>query len=271
MNTKSLSCLAAALLISASRSFAAATGQTADVTEVVNEVLYGPDGSSETRPAHVDTQLPDGSYLKTGTQSRAELRLPSTSVTRIGANTIFNFSAESNTLDLQSGTILFCKPKESPRKLNVKTAAVTAGIVGTTGFVQVTGQGSAKTYRFGLVEGKAYAEANGKTFLVHGGEVLEFTPGSTPRLYPFDVPNFVHSSPLFRGFKGHLPNEKYIDEAIANYLDDERRGFVGSTGGGSTRSFGNGTPGIPVSSVDSVQNARQGEQPGQSHSYPSGG
>ena len=63
-------------------------------------------------PAKVGTTLQDGEYLKTGAKSRAELDLANQSVTRVGANTIFNYTAGNNEVDLQAGTILFSKPKD---------------------------------------------------------------------------------------------------------------------------------------------------------------
>ncbi len=125
--------------------------ESAKVTEAVNVVEHGSNDSATT-PASVGTSIHDGEYLKTESKSRAEMLLPTASITRLGANTIFNYSIESNTVDLQAGTILFCKPKDA-RQLTIKTAAVTAGITGTTGFVSVKGTGSKGTYTLGIIEG----------------------------------------------------------------------------------------------------------------------
>lgn len=249
-----------ALLIVVGPALAAGIDQTAKVTEAVNEVKYGPERSTEAHPAKTGTLLHDGEYVKTGKESRAELLLPSTSVTRLGANTIFNYSLATNEIDLQAGTILFCKPKDAKQQLNIKTAAVTAGIVGTTGFVQVTGQGSNKSYVFGLIEGKANAQADGKTFPIHGGQILKFTPGSAPQIFAFDIPKMVDTSPLLHGFKGHLPNQKYIDEAVNNYLDDEHRGFTQTSSVPTTNGVIN-IPGITIPAVDSAQNAQSHNPP----------
>jgi hypothetical protein len=218
--------LALAFVLGISRSIAA--DQPAKVTEVVNDVDHGPTESTATTRAKVGTPVYDGEYLETGKLSRAELQLPTASTTRLGANTIFNYSVESNTVDLQEGTILFCKRKDAPRQLNIKTEAVMAGITGTTGFVHVHTDATTHqtTTVFGLVEGHATATVGGARFPIGPGDILEFTPGSKPFVFAFDVPQFVKSSPLLTKFKGQLSNQSYIDAEIASYRDDVRRGFI---------------------------------------------
>jgi len=153
------------------------------------------------------------------------MRLPTTTITRLGANTIFNYTADSNTVDLQEGDILFCKPPSAP-KLNIMTAAVTAGITGTTGFVSVHGVGNKKTYILGLIEGHAVAHADNHPFPLGPGDILEFKPGQKPFLFAFDVPRFVKSSSLLHKFSSPLPNQAAIDAELADYADDVGRGFI---------------------------------------------
>jgi hypothetical protein len=205
--------LLAALLFSTSPLLAA--DQAATVTEAYNQVNHGPSQSTQAYPAKAGTQIHDGEYVKTGAASRAELQLSNQTITRLGANTIFNYSLASNEIDLQAGTMLFSKPKDG-KQLNIKTAAVTAAIVGTTGFA---GPGL-----FGLVEGKAHVVVNGQTFTLHAGQIL--LVGPPPQIVNFDVPLFLKTSRLFTGFKDPLPNQKYIDEEIADYNDDVDRGFI---------------------------------------------
>jgi len=222
MKTRRVTYLAVAFVLGISLSMKA--DQPAKVTEAVNLVEHG-SKESVTTPATVGTPVHDGEYLKTGVKSRAEMLLPTASITRLGANTIFNYSVESNTVDLQAGTILFCKPKDA-RQLNIKTAAVTAGITGTTGFVSIQGEGSKKNCIFGLIEGHAIAHADDHPFPLGAGDILEFRMGTKPFVFAFDLPRFLKSSPLLTKFKGHLPNQSAIDAALADYQDDVRRGFI---------------------------------------------
>ena len=230
----------------------AAAGSAATVTVAVNQVTHGSASSANSAPAKVGTQLSDGEYLKTGAASRAEMELSNQTITRLGANTIFNYSATTNTVDLQAGTILFSKPKDA-KQMNIKTAAVTAAIVGTTGFVQKQPGGG---FLFGLVEGSSTVTIGGVDYTVHGGEVLLFTPPGTPQIFAFDVPRFLKSSGFFTKFHGHLPNEKYIDEEVADYNDLVDRGFITPPKDPFYIYDPNGNvPTVPVVGTDSAGNA----------------
>lgn len=269
MKTRLLACSVLMLLLGVSRSIAG--DQTAQVTESYNHVLYGPSDSTVTTPAPMGTLIHDGQYLKTGDLSRAELRLPTESITRLGANTIFNYSLASNTIDLQTGTILFCKPKgDGVRRLNIKTAALTAGIVGTTGVVSVhkNTQTHQTTYKLYLVEGHVGADADGTHFDLHAGDVLEFTLPNKPFVSSFDLPALV-KSPLFKKFKRPLPNQKYIDEEVARYNDDVSRGFIQP--GNQTNTNYAGVPTVPTTAFDSAQNSQGGQSPGDQPSKPRSG
>jgi hypothetical protein len=227
---------------------AGAAEKVATVTETVNTVDHGASASSVITPAHVGTSLHDGDYLKTGAKSLAELELDNKTITRMGANTIFNYSVENNEVDLQAGTILFSKPKDG-QQLNIKTAAVTAAVVGTTGFIQVSGN----KFLFGLIEGHSKVFLNGKFFVVGPGQILLFIPGQQPVLFSFNVPQMISTSPLFTDFHHHLPNQRYIDEEIAAYLEDVSRGFIQPVSG-TIYTFGT-TNGLPLVDYPSFHNA----------------
>lgn len=207
--------------VAAGASYSTATGATATVTEAVNQVSHGSLESSKSSPATNGTHLQVGEYLKTGVESRAELELSNQSITRLGANTIFNYSPENNEIDLQAGTVLFSKPKNG-KQMNIKSASVTAAIVGTTGFAQKQG----KSCLFGLVEGHARVTFNGKTYPVNSGQIGKFTPGQPPQFFNFNVPQFLKTSPLITKFHGHLPTQPAIDKEVETYNDLVARGFV---------------------------------------------
>ncbi|HEV3273032.1 MAG TPA: FecR domain-containing protein [Candidatus Methylacidiphilales bacterium] len=256
MKTRRVICVAFALALGIGLRLEA--DDAAKVTEAVNDVEHG-SKESATTPVTTGTRVHDGEYIETGVKSRAELLLPTTSITRLGANTVFNYSVDSNTVDLQAGTILFCKPKDA-RRLNIKTEAVTAGIVGTTGFVSVhTDKAHQTTYIFGLVEGHATATAGGKNFPVGPGDVLEFRPGMKGVVFAFDVPRFVKSSPLFTRFHGHLPTQSEIDRELARYEDDVDRGFIQPPSQGID--YSGDIPLISTTAYDSALNA-QGQPKG---------
>src|ERR1700691_6262660 len=179
-----------------------ADGSAATVTIAVNRVNHGFGQSAISSPATAGTQLKDGEYVKTGVSSRAELQLSNKTITRLGSNTIFNYSASTSTVDLQAGTIFFSKPKDG-QELNIKTPAVTAAIVGTTGVVSQYPKGG---FLLGLVEGSCNITINGKQNHITAGQILFFTPPSTVQIFSFDVPRFLKSSILVTGFPDDLPN-----------------------------------------------------------------
>ena len=229
--------------------------QAAKVTVAVNDVTHGKTSSGGSSAAGVGTLIHDGDYLETHAKSRAELQLPTTgaTITRLGASTIFNYSASSNTVDLQQGDILFCKPSNA-QKLNIMTAAVTAGITGTTGFVSVQNTGKKTTYVLGLIEGHAIAHADGHPFPLGPGDVIQFTPGQKPFSYSFDIPRLVKSSPLITKFNSTLPNQSAIDKALAEYADDVSRGFI--TAPSNSITYSGGIPVLSGPAFSSAQNAQ---------------
>ena len=218
-----LSCLLA--IPFAGMTAANAASGTATVTEAVNHVDYGSSQTSATSPAKAGSTLQDGDYLETGAKSRAELEFSNQTITRLGANTIFNYSVASNEVDLQAGTLLFSKPKDSPT-MTIKTAAVTAAIVGTTGFIQQHGQ----SFLFGLVEGHTTLTIGGVDYHIGPGEIAKFTPGSPPQIFYFNVSVFLATCPLITRFHHPLPNQSYIDQEIAEYNDLVSRGFIQPVG-----------------------------------------
>lgn len=228
-----------------------AADSAATVTEAVNQVTHGSSQSADTTPAKAGTRLQDGEYLKTGVKSRAELELANQSITRLGANTIFNYSVANNEIDLQAGTILFSKPKDG-QQMNIKTASVTAAVVGTTGFAQMHGH----SFIFGLVEGHATLTVGGVTYNITAGEILKFNPGAPPQIYSFNVPVFLKTSPLITQFNQNLPNQPYIDKEIAEYDDLVARGFIQpSTEPVVLIGFEGPFPVVPIGSHDSAGNA----------------
>jgi hypothetical protein len=193
----------------------------ATVTEAVNDVERGSSRTAGTQSAPPGSKLDEGQYLKTGVQSRAELQLANQAITRLGADTIFDYSPDAKQIDLQAGTVLFSKPKNAGQ-MTIKTAAVSAAVLGTSGFVQVR----RKTYIFGLIEGHARVTVGGVTYLLGPGDILRFTAGKPPQIFAYNVPHFLETSPLILDFPGKLPNQVYIDREVARYDNLVARGFI---------------------------------------------
>jgi hypothetical protein len=102
---------------------------SATVTRVENHVSIGQTGGSE-RPAMLHDVVQADTYLFTQDESRAELQFPDRSIVRVGQNTVFSFAAQSRTLSLEKGAMLFYVPPGSGGG-NIKTPSLTAAITGT--------------------------------------------------------------------------------------------------------------------------------------------
>ena len=118
-------------------SAAAQTGfNQATVTRIQNIVNYGQVSGGRTikRPAVVSDVVRESNFLLSEADSRAELRYEDGSVVRIGQNTVFTFDADTRTLTLEKGTLVFSIPKGSGGG-QIKTRSLTAAITGTIGKV----------------------------------------------------------------------------------------------------------------------------------------
>jgi hypothetical protein len=219
----------------------------ATVTEAVNDVTRGSSQATGTELARVGSKLEGGQYLKTGVKSRAELQLANLSITRLGADTIFDYSPKANEIDLQEGTILFSKPKDSSQ-MTIKTAAVTAAVLGTTGFVQVKG----KVFIFGIIEGHSRVVINGMTYDVNAGDILRCSGGAPPQIFAYNVPHFLATSPLMLDFSGKLPNQPYIDQEVAEYNNLVARGFITPPSNPPSSDIVGAVPTVPMIAYDSV-------------------
>jgi len=223
----------------------------ATVTESVNDVTRGSSQATGTEAAPIGSKLADGQYLKTGVKSRAELQLADLTVTRLGADTIFDYSPGKNEIDLQAGTVLFSKPKDVSQ-LTIKTAAVTAAILGTTGFIQVHG----KVFIFGIIEGHARVMINGVAYQVGPGDILRASGGALPQVFAYNIPHFLETSPLMVDFSGKLPNQPYIDREVARYDNQVARGFITPPTNPAFTEVQGAVPTVPLVAYDSAGAAR---------------
>ncbi|HEV2047170.1 MAG TPA: hypothetical protein VGQ95_11310 [Chthoniobacterales bacterium] len=74
----------------------------ARVTEAIHDVRLLV-GQTAARSAAVNDTVYEGTAVRTGTDSRAELTFTDQTLTRLGANTVFSFGGAARTYDLGSG------------------------------------------------------------------------------------------------------------------------------------------------------------------------
>ncbi len=140
---------------------------SATVTRVENHVSLGTHGGAE-RPAMIHDVVQAQTYLFTQDESRAELQFPDRTIVRVGQDTVFSFDADSRTLSLEKGALLFYVPPGSGGG-NIKTPSLTAAITGTVAKVSrnmiAVLSGSIKT-PWGVVHaGEAIENVNGKVHI----------------------------------------------------------------------------------------------------------
>jgi hypothetical protein len=239
---------AASFLCAAGMSSGADLSQ-AVVRQKVNVVTLAPSLTGEAHPAAPGAVIHDENVVRTGTESRAELEFTDLTLARLGSNSIFSFDAKARTMNFTQGAVLFSKPTNSGA-IQLRSGAISGAITGSTGFISTVpmeGIGKAghtrsnekgTTTLVGMLEGKIHGgsrwiDSAGREhttpFRLGPGEMLVARPDGAPRFAQFDIPRFVKSSPLVKGFKAPLPNAAALDRAIADYESDERRGFIEKT------------------------------------------
>src|SRR5437588_460503 len=173
----------------------------ARVTEVVKDVKLLPTGSAP-RPATVSDEVRNGTAVRTGVESRSELKFPDQTLARLGANTVFSFSEGTRSLNLQDGAMLLRVPKGAGGA-KISSSAITAAITGTTVMVEthpLTKQRKDSYYKFIVLEGTArlfLPGQVGESVLVKAGQMIIMPSGAkkSPGSGPFSTPTPTPSPP----------------------------------------------------------------------------
>ena len=184
----------------------AANQKQARVTEVVREVnVLGAQAAA--RPAVVNETVHEGSAVRTGNQSRAELMFVDQTITRLGANTVFSVGGAARTYDLGSGAILISAPK-GVGTVKVSAGVATCAVSGFTGIWETHSHGWNKIL---IIEGDGDAWLNrkpGDQRHMHSRQILVFPWNATvlPQPQEFDVCKVINNGLLITGFKNKLPS-----------------------------------------------------------------
>ena len=208
----------------------AAAFNQAEITQIYHEVKTLE--HSGARPSRLNESIAGDQSVKTGAQSRAELMFSDRSLTRLGADTIFNFQQGSRDLELKQGTILFQVPKGAGGA-KIRTAAITAAITGTTGFFEYAPKaGPDGIIKFGILEGEATLFIKGRPghfIRVGPGEMIIVTArpddfNSTDVVH-FDIGRFQQTAPLITKMGG-LPKD--AKELVNREVASQTRKFTTS-------------------------------------------
>lgn len=271
---KPLLILPAAALLAATAG--AAPLKSATVSKVVNDVrIYG--GSSDGQTATEGARIGSSNSVHTGRRSRAELTFPDTTLTRIGANSVFSMSAGGRDLELKQGTMMIQVPKDSGGA-TIRTATVTASITGSTALFEyspgrwvklINVEGTMKLGIKRTVDGKTRTEYRE----VKPGEIITMHPNGrdVPAPMVINLARLIRTSNLAgTRYFAKLPdaNRARIDQAIALQTSERRQGNLvpgGILARGGSRPFGESSS----SKIDTpVRDTRTGhDHQGQPH-YP---
>src|SRR5205823_5460758 len=182
----------------------AAEQKQARVTEVIHDVRLLA-AKAAARPAAVNDTIHEGTAVRTGTDSRAELTFSDLTLTRLGANTVFTFGAGARTYDLGSGAILMTAPPQAGT-IKINTAVATCAV---SGFTAILERHSNTWNKFVLLHGDGYIQIHeipGDPCRLHTGQMVIFPPHPThcPQVLNIDISKVLNGK-LVKGFKTKLP------------------------------------------------------------------
>ncbi|PYJ26209.1 MAG: hypothetical protein DME90_12290, partial [Verrucomicrobia bacterium] len=184
------------VLVAAIRLANADALKEARVSQVIQDVrLLEAHGAPH--PAAVNDKVIFGSAVRTGVESRAELTFNDLTITRLGANTIFSFTAGARQAELTQGTILLQVRQNAP-PVRANTTAVTVAVMGGTAMLS-TGPPA----KFMVLEGIGNIYPLGhpeKAVTVHAGEMVLAEGGRVNKPEKFDVKAVLATSPLVVDF-----------------------------------------------------------------------
>ncbi len=211
-----LSALKAGFLVSLGSAVmaSAASYSEAEITRTFEEVKVLK-ASAAPRSAQAGERIYPVTSVATGAKSRAELRFPDKSLTRLGANSRFTLSGEGRTLDLSQGVMMLQVPKKQGGA-KVRTAAVTAAVTGTTILVEYHPGGMIKLI---VVEGECVLSMNKNASefqVVKAGQMIVMTDTSpiVPLPVDVDLAKLLSSSKLLSNNDSNQPNQQQIADAV---------------------------------------------------------
>ena len=179
--------------------------EEARVTETINIVSLLQQ-LQKPQPAAIGDVIKGQTALKTGGESRAELKFPDLTMTRVGANSLFRFYAGGRDMALDGGTMLFYSPKGSGGG-KVQAGAVTAAVTGSAIMVM----NLAPTIKVVCLEHAAVVSGPGFTRKIRAGQVID----QTGKVTNISLQALAKSSNLCSGFSTALPF------SIKNYRSPE--------------------------------------------------
>ncbi|MBE7495512.1 MAG: FecR domain-containing protein [Verrucomicrobiaceae bacterium] len=206
--------LVSACLAGSPASTIAADFDQAEITKVHQEVKVLK-ADAAPRKASEGQQIKPVTSVATGAGSRAELRFPDRTLTRLGANSRFTLRGGSRTLDLDRGVMMVQVPKRQGGA-QIRTAGVTAAVTGTTVLIEYHPGGVVKLI---VIEGECVLTLNrdrGEFQTLRAGQMITMQDGagSIPAPQNIDLGRLLQSSRLISANDPAQPNQQQIQNAM---------------------------------------------------------
>lgn len=186
----------------------------AEITKVHREVKVLK-ANAAPRAASEGLQIKPVTSVSTGAESRAELRFPDQTLTRLGANSRFTLRGESRTLDLDRGVMMVQVPKKQGGA-RIRTAGVTAAVTGTTVLIEYHPGGVVKLI---VIEGECVLSLNrdrSEFQTLRAGQMITMQDGAAaiPGPQNIDLARLLQSSRLISANDPGQPNQQQIQNAV---------------------------------------------------------
>jgi len=188
---------------------AATEFKDAEITTLKNIVEH--DAGQGAVPAKVNEKIAENSKVTTAAASMAELTFGDSSITRIGANSVFSFQSKERLVKLDKGTALI-HATPGNGGATVDCGGVTAAVSGSTFMASRSATGGAV---FVLLESSGSLKVT-----TPGGQSVTILPGqaastgtgpkSAIQVFDVDVKKVMETTPLIGGFK-ELPSQAEIN------------------------------------------------------------
>ena len=194
----------------ASLGFAATEFKDAEITTLKNIVEH--DAGQGAAPAKVNEKIGENSKVTTAAASMAELTFGDSSITRIGANSVFSFQSKERLVKLDKGTALI-HATPGNGGATVDCGGVTAAVSGSTFMASRSATGGAV---FVLLESSGSLKVTtpgGQTAVIMPGQAASTGTGpkSAIQVFDVDVKKVMETTPLVQGFKKELPSQAEIN------------------------------------------------------------
>jgi hypothetical protein len=189
--------------------FAATEFKDAEITTLKNIVEH--DAGQGAAPAKVNEKIGENSKVTTAAASMAELTFGDSSITRIGANSVFSFQSKERLVKLDKGTALI-HATPGNGGATVDCGGVTAAVSGSTFMASRSATGGAVFVLLESSGGLKVTTPGGQTAVIMPGQAASTGTGgkSAIQVFDVDVKKVMETTPLVGGFK-ELPSQAEIN------------------------------------------------------------